>query len=508
MFDLLLIGALIAATFSFMAKRLVGPRTYRWVIAVTAFICVLQFAIEGPRLQLVFAYACLALFAFGLLIQLLIRTAGDQLRSANTISHTQSRVSIISRIAHWLAASVAVIAILATMLLCVVFPRFEFPKPTGQYTLGVHEFRLTDDSRLELKTAAPDDHRQLLVRVTYPAIAANAPIATIPNNGLAGAMSILAMPDAVASIANAWGRIPTHAVIDAPIAASQQSFPVLVFSHAMMGFPEQNTVLVEELASHGYIVMAINHPYFSSYFEYPDGTTARRLMIEPSESIGYTPELIAKLRALNLQFSEAKTTAAMLPIIAKMDALDPSGAKTAAAHTKLMSDDQRFVIDNLPALQANVPLLAGHLDLQRTGVFGMSLGGSASVITCSLDTRCRAGLNMDGWTRSPEPLPPLTVPFMHMNSEHYYNGLIPYEQSKTGYHVRVNGAAHENYSDTTLAMPQAKRIGMLGPIDGSRMLQLTNEYVLAFFNKHLLGKSEPLLDGPSTRYPEVTFQSK
>src|SRR5688572_19396703 len=48
----------------------------------------------------------------------------------------------------------------------------------------------------------------------------------------------------------------------------------------------------------------------------------------------------------------------------------------------------------------------------------------------------------------------------------------------------------------------------LGTIDGQRMLDLVNEYVLAFFDKHLLGQSETLLNGPIERYPEVTILSK
>jgi hypothetical protein len=96
-----------------------------------------------------------------------------------------------------------------------------------------------------------------------------------------------------------------------------------------------------------------------------------------------------------------------------------------------------------------------------------------------------------------------------MNSEHFYFGLFSYEQSvATGYYIRVKGTAHYNFTDTVLAAPQAKRFGMLGPIDGTRMLQLTNQYVLAFFNKHLMDRNEPLLEGPSNRFPEVSFQAK
>lgn len=47
-----------------------------------------------------------------------------------------------------------------------------------------------------------------------------------------------------------------------------------------------------------------------------------------------------------------------------------------------------------------------------------------------------------------------------------------------------------------------------GPIDPSRMAEITTAYTLAFFGKHLKGEASPLLDGPSPEYPEVEFQSR
>ncbi|MHA2042782.1 MAG: hypothetical protein ACW975_13070 [Candidatus Thorarchaeota archaeon] len=40
------------------------------------------------------------------------------------------------------------------------------------------------------------------------------------------------------------------------------------------------------------------------------------------------------------------------------------------------------------------------------------------------------------------------------------------------------------------------------------MLEILTEYVIAFFDTHLMGETSSLLDGPSTAYPEVTFHKK
>ena len=48
-------------------------------------------------------------------------------------------------------------------------------------------------------------------------------------------------------------------------------------------------------------------------------------------------------------------------------------------------------------------------------------------------------------------------------------------------------------------------LGVLGSIDGKRCLRIQNDYVRAFFDKHLKGRDNGLLDGPSADYPEVTI---
>jgi hypothetical protein len=44
-------------------------------------------------------------------------------------------------------------------------------------------------------------------------------------------------------------------------------------------------------------------------------------------------------------------------------------------------------------------------------------------------------------------------------------------------------------------------------LSGARSLDITRAYVRAFFDEHLRGRPQALLDQPSPRYPEVTFCS-
>jgi hypothetical protein len=58
-----------------------------------------------------------------------------------------------------------------------------------------------------------------------------------------------------------------------------------------------------------------------------------------------------------------------------------------------------------------------------------------------------------------------------------------------------------------LLMPLAPALGLKGPINGQRGMAIITDYLLAFFDHTLKGQAQPLLDGPSPNYPEVTFEN-
>lgn len=71
------------------------------------------------------------------------------------------------------------------------------------------------------------------------------------------------------------GLVKTHSYRDAALSDAQPTYPVLVFSHGFWGAPGQNTVQMEELASHGYVVFSVGHPYESMELRFPDGRPVR-----------------------------------------------------------------------------------------------------------------------------------------------------------------------------------------------------------------------------------------
>ena len=80
--------------------------------------------------------------------------------------------------------------------------------------------------------------------------------------------------------------------------------------------------------------------------------------------------------------------------------------------------------------------------------------------------------------------------------------------SGDGYFVRVTGMFHSNFTDIASWTPLAPMLGFAGPIDSRRAQGIVNAYSLAFFDRHLMGRPAPLLDGAAKQYPEVLFESR
>ena len=70
----------------------------------------------------------------------------------------------------------------------------------------------------------------------------------------------------------------------------------------------------------------------------------------------------------------------------------------------------------------------------------------------------------------------------------------------------VAGAVHASFTDLALLADQIG-IEVEAHLPGARSLEITRAYVRACFDQHLRGEPQPLPDGPSPRYPEVTFCS-
>jgi predicted dienelactone hydrolase len=420
--------------------------------------------IEGARWQMLPVY--------GIVIIFIIKSI-FQLRNFVLTKKSALEVSEVATSGKRLAIGVFLITIVlvgTTSYLNYLLPVFVLPEPTGQYTIGTTTFDLTDSSRDETFTPTLSEYRRIFVRAWYPAdeVTGQAPVPYVdhPIEFATGVQRSWGFPSIIVSH---FPLVKTHSYLDVPLSTAESEYPVLFFSHGYGGIEFQNTVLMQELASHGYICFSINHPYESIVAVFSDGTVIYETDDNPHSSIA--------------------------------DSLDIWAADT----TFLL--DQLNITDN-----PNIPdIFWGKLDFENIGVFGHSFGGTTAEELCLTDSRFDVGISFDSPHYGHVSEMNMTKPFMLLSGPDYGSRIlnetdIVYANSENiCYGLYVEGTRHHNFADVNLWSTLLKTVGLLGTIDGYRMLNILNSYVQAFFDKHIKNIDSVLLDGPSIDFPEVTF---
>lgn len=127
------------------------------------------------------------------------------------------------------------------------------PRPSGPYSVGTKAIEVSDPSRSLLRG---NKARRWLVQAYYP---------TNPHQG-----TYPYMPGTVEDGRVEEVTVRAHAQPEASILTNQK-FPVIIFLPGRGNLRQQYTILLEELASQGYIVLAMDQPYVASYVKFPDG---------------------------------------------------------------------------------------------------------------------------------------------------------------------------------------------------------------------------------------------
>jgi predicted dienelactone hydrolase len=382
-------------------------------------------------------------------------------------------------------AGLGLVGLLASAIFAELYPIFTFPVPTGKYAVGTTSIDLVDDSRIELCDPTTKSHRELVVQVWYPALKTNRAKAPYLKN-------LRLIPSGVFSHLN---LIKTNAVTDAPIATIDAPYPIVIYSPAWSGFRTDNTFQTEELASHGFVVIGLEHPCSVPMAIYPSGR-----VIYGNLSADYTSSDAAMAKFLRV------------------------GEEQLALRTQ----DLSFVLDRLPQIDRH-HLFKSALNLDRIGVFGHSFGGAVAAQACASDPRLKAGLNMDGLLFGSAARQGAKQPFFFMNSDYPrptpadlsspdgslrrskqtdawgYQQRDRWLQAHGGYNLRLLESAHLNFSDYPL---RKRSDNGGGKISTDRAMKIINEYTVAFFDRELKGdRSSLLLNRKSgSPFPEVVFE--
>lgn len=323
------------------------------------------------------------------------------------------------------------------------------PQPSGAYPIGEVDLHLVDQGRVDPIEPA-QGARQLMVSVVYPARAVAGyplkpymtPLVSAGFDQLAAVYNYGMAPGTTFD----WSAIATHEHIGAPVAAGRH--PVLLYSPGAADIRSWDTVLVEQLASEGYVVVTIDPTYEASAVQFPQG-------IAESDVLNLLSEVPS-------QMSESQ----LLKLL----------VDTRVADTEFVLDSLDRLADgtNPDAEQHPVPRgLGAALDMRDVGMFGQSAGGFTALETMYEDARIKAGVDMDGTLEyngdpsdtnfSPVAQHGLNRPFLLLGSDSSEACTAATDPScasvlahSTGRHAALTlpGTEHGSFTDAEVIMPQ------------------------------------------------------
>jgi predicted dienelactone hydrolase len=243
---------------------------------------------------------------------------------------------------------------------------FQLPAPTGKYPVGRRSFTSMDVAR---------SMRPVKVDLWYPSEPSTTPVGTylpdldvlLKSAATAGAIEDR-LGSALAGIAA--GTVRSNAHEDAQIAQNTKPFPLLLFSHGLGGSPYDYSIQLEDLASHGYVVAAVEHIHDSLGVVLPDGSV-----------VAFDGQLWARYAS-------------------------PSSPETVRFYEQratVWAEDLLFARQQLVVLSSDKRSpLYDAIDFRRIGAFGHSHGGRSAATACMLDSRIKACLNEDGRLDEPQ----------------------------------------------------------------------------------------------------------
>lgn len=323
----------------------------------------------------------------------------------------------------------------------ILFPPYQPPEVTGDHEVEMQEFTWVDESRVETFTDT-GEKRALSVKFWYP--------------------------------------------------KEEGNYPLVVFSHGAFGVIDSNYSTCAELASNGYVVASIGHPYHAMYVKDVNG----------------------KVTLADKDFVQS--------IYVGNGTYDPETEQIVYENSRewlsLRLADENFVLDTiLEKVGEGETAPFTLIDTEKIGLFGHSMGGASSVQLGRERNDIDAVIDLEGTMfgeyvgfengieiYNEEPYP---IPLLDINSEKVHEEAIMAQQELAdvcpgwqyvnfyvGEHAKnyreiiFKDAGHLNFTDLPMISPFLAKMLGVGDVDARECIGNVNEVVLAFFDHYLKGE--------------------
>ena len=279
-----------------------------------------------------------------------------------------------------------------------------------------------------------------------------------------------------------------------------ERFPLVIFSHGAFGYYESNASTYLELASNGYVVVSIEHPYHSFFTKDTEGKT-----------VTVDRDFFSSCMNANNDMTEEKIY------------------ELSCSWMDLRVADMNFVLDSLIAgvdsknldsywfendeSKGAVTSVLSHIDTEKIGLMGHSMGGATAVEVGKMRDDIDAVIDIDGTMlgniigvedgKYIIDENPYRVPLLEFENETSHWDLQELEKSdypypnitikdtaETYYCTYVEGTLHMDYTDLPLFSPFLAKLLGSGNVDHAFVSDTVNSLEVRFFDCYLKGEGQ------------------
>lgn len=372
---------------------------------------------------------------YGSLIVLLLLQSGLTALNLFWLHKEEKPVTIIRQIGKTIST---MLLYFFALLPAFLFPQYKEPQITGTYQVAIENYTWTDTNRIETYSDS-GENRSITVKMWYP--------------------------------------------------IEEGTYPLVVFSHGSTGMIDSNFSTCQELASNGYVVVSIGHPYQAIMVEDTDGNVT---LIDPQFLSDVMTNNGVDTPEHNQEIYEASQN-----------------------WMSIRSADMNFVLDTILTKKANGESGAfSKVDDTKIGLFGHSLGGATAVNVGRQRNDIDAVINLEGtmlgeYTGCENGIysfneEPYTVPLLDVNSRAIYDrASTAISQEYVNFYVGENAldfheaifndVGHLNFTDLPLVSPFLASMLGIGEADARESIEAMNEMILNYFNYYLKDAPELVL---------------
>ncbi len=296
-------------------------------------------------------------------------------------------------------------------------------------------------------------------------------------------------------------EVPAHFYFPENISEiAADSLPLVIFSHGAFGYYQSNSSTYMELASNGYVVVSLDHPYHSFFATDTNGKTVTvdPTFFQTAMDIGSKDVPESEIYDITSQWMKLRVDDMNFVI----DTLEAAGKADALTESFFLDENNENEI--LSVIKAT--------DFDKIGLMGHSLGG-ATAVTVGRRDDVSAVIDLDGTMLGEETgvkdgeiqinEAPYETPLLSVeNEEHHrqameadvnsyaYANNVILNNASCGYETYFKNSGHMNFTDLPLFAPALANMLGTGSIDAKECVETMNEIVLNFYDCYLKNTGE------------------